>query len=232
MISNIKRYKSTINNVIDIIKSSNYSNKIAGYLYFDASLYMSSVYFALEFYDLSKLLVNEDKSGDVFIGLNLDKVRLDLTQVDKGVRQSVYNTVVYSNQNKSFYDDLMKDISPYSQYSISIQNSEKTEYYRKLYNAVYTLPDYADIDCFLGDKEFPTLVNRKLLPIAILKFSKGKINFSDTTYPRSYKSNRYTYNIRDFSDGNKIRNFKQYSRIPLGLISTKITGGHILRCGV
>lgn len=229
MISNIKRYNSTINTIISIIRGNKYHNKYGGYLYFDNSLYMSSVYIALV-YDVNHFIVDEDKNGDVFIGIDLNKVQIDLGQVDKSVRDTVHNTVLYHvHQDKLFYDDLMRDISPYDIDSISPQNADKTEYYNKLYQAVYNLSDYANIDSFLGEKEFPTLKNRKLLPVVVLKLSKGKISFTDTCYPKSSKSNRYTYNISDLNDKNRVRNLREYSRVPLGLISTKITGNHIIR---
>lgn len=243
MISNLKRYKSTIQILLQALRKQvtdgewtlNGSSAIS----FDESLYRSvmTVYYILS---NKSMIYDEDKNGDIYIGIDLNKTSMlrkndTYTNYKDTVAHSVYMTIKYSNDTQSYWNSLLDDISPYTQKSFlgdaSVRSEQipKTNLYKKYEKALEEVYDSGKVIATLNDGEFPTLSNRSLLPLLIIRPKKGVVEYANTYYPGAYNKSRKKFDLSKVMDRNDLRMGMSDVCIPISLITVSITGKHIKR---
>ena len=187
MISNIKRYKNTINILKGKALESNQcrNNKITlvTYVFLDDSFYKyrfeSRVHIPV---DYKKVIAEECDDGNIYIGFRLDGV-LDLEINEENIEEFVINRAFKS----SLDNDVKRDIGiSYEEYSRNPNLIRTTKPFLKILSYLENMK----VEAVLKDGEFPKLKNRHMIPLYIINIKRRMVEYFGVGCPETYRKYR------------------------------------------
>lgn len=123
---------------------------------------------------------------------------------------------------------MQSEIKPFTSNNITRGTEiEQTVLFNRLFKSIHEQIRQNKIDIHLKDGQFPSLSNRKLLPIVTFNPDKGVVLFHNTYRATVWNRDRSTYNIGDLKEVGKLEGLSRYLNVPVGLVEAKLTDNHI-----
>lgn len=226
MISNLKRYKNDIARLKRMIESVKAANPYWNYIDGDVTLYGLSA--EPPFYKVQiiiawrvpvkgNIIVSEDKSGVVYLGIDLSKVETAPYNFNAG--SGHMNDAVVSTIKRSYLWDRKNwedYIRPYCgiEYDAFNKNPtciERSKVYSDVESVINKAMDTFKADITLNDGAWPKLENRQLYPILVVDFSKANVSFQTSDYAETSRQAITTLPLNSFGqDSIKRHSFSKY----------------------
>ena len=233
MISNDKRYNNILQLIIKVLENSVVLKNLNGLGReiigdYDKSFFYAS-YSVQYMIDTEKIIYESGKKDEVFIGLDLNRATF-LQYTDNDIkeiaRESTYCTAFSATGIAT--DKLQSEIKPFTRNNITRGTEiEQTVLFNRLFKSIHEQIRQNKIDIHLKDGQFPSLSNRKLLPIVTFNPDKGLVLFHSSYRATVWNKDRSTYNIGDLKEVGKLEGLSRYLSVPIGLVEAKLTDSHI-----
>lgn len=230
MISNLRRYKNDIARLKKMVETVKGANSYINYIDGDVTkyampeeppFYKVNLIMAWRVPVKGNVILSEDKSGVVYIGMNLDNVETHPVSFNiiKRAGLELDSTVTMIKRSYLWERTEWKDlVLPYA--GIDYDTFDKdpnliknTKVYREVQSVVDKMESSFKIDISLdgGSSCWPKLENRHLYPILIVDFEKATVSLQTSEYAETSRQAITTLPLSVFTeDSIKRHDFSKY----------------------
>ena len=246
MVSKIKQYQNLIKSLIKVYC---YNAVHTDYFLYPISFSLEHSGVRIPIYAFINMKINgnlieEEDANNVYVGIDLSKnckfyydktYTSSYTFYTEVLVSSIYKVFIRDREflkfDKQWYQDNFGNYST-SDFAGNIGYIENTKMYKDLESEIESIEKNVKVDISLKDSQYPSIKNRKILPLFYLDFNKNRLvtNTGDDT--TSYRKNNCSVSLKVAS-----RDFGVLfgrSEINFLLLDAKISGTNLMKdvwCG-